>query len=110
MITDTIASLHDPRRAFVPPSLAKSKEKDRIWIASKALLKEKIPMWMGWNVKFSQDNDLPMQQICYLPQINQSPTSNAVVVKTMVGLYAAVIRFPFNYILPAFIRLLTGNG
>ena len=40
------------------------------------------PMWVGWNAElFSREEE--KQQIWYLPQINLSPTSNAVVMETM---------------------------
>ena len=39
-------------------------------------------MWSGWNSLFSPQND-EVQKVWYLPQINESPTSNAVVVETL---------------------------
>ena len=46
------------------------------------MLHEDTPMWVGWNAKVIP-NDKRLQKIWYLPQINQSPTSNAIVVETM---------------------------
>ena len=40
-------------------------------------------MWTGWNALSTPSSDLPVQKVWYLPQINQSPTSNAVVMETM---------------------------
>ena len=40
------------------------------------------PMWVGWNAQRVDDSRKQMK-VWYLPQINQSPTSNAVVVETM---------------------------
>ena len=39
-------------------------------------------MWVGWNVELFPDTH-ELQKVWYLPQINQSPTSSAVVAKTM---------------------------
>ena len=38
-------------------------------------------MWVGWNSTLSEDKS-PTNKIFYLPQINQSPTSVAVVAET----------------------------
>ena len=39
-------------------------------------------MWVGWNSTLIPHNDFT-QKIWYLPQINQSSTSNSIVVETM---------------------------
>lgn len=41
-----------------------------------------LPMWTGWNSKIYEDFS-PLQKIFYLPQINLSPTSSAVVAETL---------------------------
>lgn len=46
------------------------------------LSNEDAPMWVGWNA-MSIPRDEHLHKIWYLPHINQSPTSNAVVVETM---------------------------
>ncbi|KAK6168761.1 hypothetical protein SNE40_019944 [Patella caerulea] len=72
----------DPRRSIIPSSCADGKLLDVIWMISHALEITDTPMWVGWNSLVVKDN-LPQQQICYLPQINQSPTSLNVVLETM---------------------------
>ena len=39
-------------------------------------------MWIGWNSTFSADKS-PVNRIFYVPQINESPPSVAVVAETM---------------------------
>lgn len=41
------------------------------------------PMWVGWNSKHLGPDKHAMQQICYSPQINSSPTSANVVLATL---------------------------
>ena len=41
-------------------------------------------MWVGWNAQQRHDGQ-PTERIWYLPPINQSPTSTAVVKETMKG-------------------------
>lgn len=55
---------------------------DNIWIMLLALVETEIPMWTGWNNQMSS-NVLPIQNICYLPPINESPTSVSVVAHTL---------------------------
>ena len=40
------------------------------------------PMWVGWN-SFYSDDTVPTEKIWYLPQINLSSTSSAVVIETL---------------------------
>ena len=40
-------------------------------------------MWVGWNASLIGNFELDAQKVWYLPQINQSPTSSAVVLETM---------------------------
>ena len=42
-----------------------------------------ITMWVGWNAKHSPVESYIKEKIWYLPQINHSPTSTAVVKETM---------------------------
>ena len=44
---------------------------------------EEIKMWVGWNASFVTPHESPKHRIWYLPQINESPTSNAVVKETL---------------------------
>lgn len=72
----------------IPPTLiCENKYKhirqlDNLWIISLALLDSKIPMWVGWN-SLKSTKVLPVQSISYLPPINESPTSAAVVAHTL---------------------------
>ena len=40
-------------------------------------------MWVGWTAKKKSDTFRKTQKIFYLPQVNQSPTSTAVVAGTL---------------------------
>ena len=42
-----------------------------------------IPMWVGWNSILSVENTEVIQKVWYLPQINESSTSTAVVAETL---------------------------
>lgn len=55
---------------------------DRIWMMRNALDVKGFSRWFYWNSERIHD-DNPLQRIGYLPQINASPTSDAVVKKTM---------------------------
>ena len=64
-------------------NISKSWEKDILWMADVATDTENsTPMWIGWNSNLIPSDDCT-QEIWYLPQINQSPTSYAVVRQTM---------------------------
>ena len=56
---------------------------DMMWMIDVYTNEEKTtPMWVGWNSL--RDKQPPLhQKIWYLPQINESPTSNSVVIETM---------------------------
>lgn len=56
--------------------------KDILWIMS-LLRKDSVPMWLGYNCMMSSDPNL-IQNIEYLPPINCSPTSYAVVQETLI--------------------------
>ncbi|GFY36060.1 uncharacterized protein TNCV_4844321 [Trichonephila clavipes] len=55
---------------------------DNVWMLSHAFRLVDTPMWTGFNSKIMID-DSPQQLISYLTPINESPTSNAVVLATM---------------------------
>lgn len=54
---------------------------DNLWMVISSLTSNKIK-WKNWNSKFHVDRN-SVQKIAYLPQINESPTKDAVVFKTM---------------------------
>ena len=56
-------------------------KEDIMWMAD-VCNNEDTPMWVGWNSMLIPKDD-HLQKIWYLPQINQSPTSTAVVLETM---------------------------
>ena len=56
-------------------------KKDVLWMLD-VWQNPNTPMWAGWNAERVYDCRKQMK-VWYLPQINQSPTSNAVVVETM---------------------------
>ena len=63
--------------------LVKSRKEDVKWMVAVMLDEnDKTPMWTGWNSKDEEINKIK-QQVWYLPQINASPTSHAVVMETM---------------------------
>ena len=39
--------------------------------------------WVGWNASYSKENEVATEKVYYLPQINMSPTSRAVVKETL---------------------------
>lgn len=82
MTRECMIQLDDPKRAIVPQSFQTAKLLDFLWMCSLSLRLEGIPMWTGWNSTIVK-NTHPMQTVCYLPQVNVSPTSIAVVVETM---------------------------
>ena len=77
--------LSDVRRKHIPQdSLKLAKIKDFLWITDLEVHSNThVPMWVGWNAMSTALPKTPIQKVWYLPQINQSPTSNAVVRETM---------------------------
>ena len=82
MTKETMLAVDDPKRLYVSESLEKARFYDFIWLSCLAVKKPNIPMWCGYNSTKTSD-PLPIQKLCYLPQINMSPTSLSVVVQTM---------------------------
>ena len=75
--------INDERRLYVPDSKRQSWLKDVLWMAD--ILTNDIkgtPMWVGWNALLHPQYQ-HIQKIWYMRQLNQSPTSNSVVVETM---------------------------
>lgn len=70
------------RQKIKPPNLNDVIELDRRWMIAIALNIKGTGRWHKWNSdRISDDN--PIQKIAYLPQLNISPTKDAVVHKTM---------------------------
>ena len=44
---------------------------------------KRTPMWVGWNLLQTPDKNDAQENVFYLPQINLSPTSTAVVRETL---------------------------
>lgn len=61
-------------------SLIQSWRRDALWMA--AFKVDAVPFWSAWNTKLCKDTS-EIQKVWYLPQINESPTSRAVVAETM---------------------------
>ena len=75
-----MVALDDPRRLYVPHSITTAKTKDTLWMVETAVNPTKsTPLWVGWNAKKGKPGNEPLDKIWYLPQINKSPTSTAVV-------------------------------
>lgn len=80
MNNSPLLPITDERRE--QPNAYKFDALDTLWMMSLEFNLSETPMWIGWNSKVLSD-DLPKQRICYLPQINESPTSLQVVMETM---------------------------
>ncbi|XP_057306368.1 uncharacterized protein LOC130644684 [Hydractinia symbiolongicarpus] len=82
MLTRIMLPLDDQRRASEPLSYIKARMYDTLWMMDFYFSPDTTPMWVGWNsIIFQNTNNL--QKVWYLPQINQSPTSIAVVAETL---------------------------
>lgn len=66
----------------LPNSLQTSLDMETIWMLTYALACKDTKRWCAWNAERVVDIN-PMQKIGYLPNINESPTSDAVVKKTL---------------------------
>ena len=76
---------HPKRRLYevITADEAEAWKKDIMWMADIVTDKdETTPMFVGWNAMLLPKED-QRQKVVYLPQINQSPTSYAVVKETM---------------------------
>ena len=76
----------DPRRLkyeVMENEIADSWKKDILWMADVTTdPNNSTPMWVGWNSMLIPRDEFN-HKIWYLPQINQSPTSNSVAAETM---------------------------
>lgn len=66
----------------IPECLQTSIDLNHLWMISHALNIGKVLRWSAWNSQRIIDPN-PVQNIGYLPNINLSPTSDAVVLKTL---------------------------
>ena len=66
----------------VPNVSERASKLDTLWEVAHAIKMTNIPMWSGFNSQI-YDDPIPKQIVLYMPNINQSPTSNAVVVETL---------------------------
>lgn len=65
-----------------PENLRTATDLNDIWMLYHAINIDGANRWFAWNADRVVDNN-PMQKIGYLPNINMSPTSDAVVLKTL---------------------------
>ena len=64
-------------------NISKSWEKDTLWMTNVVTdTKNSTPLWIDWNSNLIPSDDCT-QEIWYLPEINQSPTSYGVALRTM---------------------------
>lgn len=63
-------------------SLTRGKQLDKLWMMGHAFSVERLPMWAGFNAKFHKDQ-IQKQDVYYLPNLEQPPTENEVVIETM---------------------------
>ena len=84
MKSTNILKLNDNRRTSCMCNEKKvtANHIDFLWMASNFLY-QVVPMWVGWNAMYTATNEHNVMKVWYLPQINESPTSNAVVLETM---------------------------
>ena len=73
--------LDDERRNVVPSSLSSAKFKNTFWMLK--YFPKKTPRRAGWNSPQTPDKHDAQENVYYLPQINLSPTSTAVVRDTL---------------------------
>lgn len=82
MLTVPLLPLDDARRAIEPKSYLNARIYDSLWMMDFCFSPHDTAMWVGWNAE-PFPNTHKLQKVWYLPQINQSPTSSAVVAETM---------------------------
>ena len=82
MISDQFYPIDHPSRHTNPATSDDARIKDRLWMINLSQNASGTAMWVGWNSKFDQSAK-STQNIWYLPQINESPTSHAVVAETL---------------------------
>ena len=78
VMSETLEKLNEPEK------YQKIIYQDLLWILHVYLNQRNPVMWTGWNSKnISSASAGARQQVWYLQQINQSPTSNTVVIETL---------------------------
>lgn len=65
---DIMLDLNDTKRT-IESNISFFRKYDQIFIICHSLLKEDLPMWVGWNSKLYNDT-APRQKFFYLLQIN----------------------------------------
>lgn len=81
-MTENILNVDQDPTVVISANLDIYRKIDNIFVISHSLLSKQLPMWVGWNSQIYIDFS-PRQKIYYLPQINMSPTSSAVVAETL---------------------------
>ena len=82
LLTQSLTGLEDERRALIAPSYNKAQIFDFVWMLFISMKIENTPMWTGFNSKIVKTSHA-IQVVEYLPQIDASPTIDAVVKLTM---------------------------
>lgn len=81
-ITETLMPLHIASQCSLPINLKITQQIDTVWMLSHALDMKNMPMWVGYNSLLYNDKSA-QQKISYLTTINESPTSDKVVLETL---------------------------
>jgi len=68
---------------FPAEDAAKARHRDLVWMMSHAVGASILPMWIGFNAKLTTDN-LPRQEIRYMPNLRQPITSLDVIHQTLI--------------------------
>ena len=82
LVSSEFLPLDHPLSLNVPPSVEKAKEADILWMINLHVSPMQTPLWTGWN-SLAFNDKTSVQKVWYLPQINQSPNTTAVVPETM---------------------------
>jgi hypothetical protein len=93
-MSDTMLALEDERRQLKQETIKPAKKLDLLWMVSYYVNKPDTPMWVGFNSQLIV-NKQPKQRICYLPQIEASPTRTDVVKETLER--SLNVQYPPNY-------------
>ncbi len=69
--------LEDERRKLKVDTIKPAKKVDLLWMVLHYINKPQKPMWVGFNLQLIVTTQ-SKQRVCYLPQIEASPTRNDV--------------------------------
>ena len=85
MTKSSFLPLNDERRESPSVCINSLMFSDTVWMLDLLFDESGLcPMWVSWNAELLQKGECcDMQSVSYLPQINESPTSHAVVAETM---------------------------